>query len=215
MRRRVVAAILANTSDVLLPWAGTTKLRAIAQEVGASSCERVAVVLGTSAAGVSNALTGLPVITLPNVLWSEGVAAAIRCAVAWALRSGADGLLLVHGDQARVDRAHVDSLLSAFRTARCPVASSVYGHLEVPAVFGIESFARLGSLAGDSDARLILRTEPIVQPVPWPDGSVEHAIDVAIESVLDDMTHVVDAAAPTAISDLATGPVVLGPYCAT
>src|SRR5512139_2214535 len=134
MRRRVVAAILANNPGVLLPWAGTTRLRSVAQEVPAASCERVAVIAGARAGTVSSSLEGLPVAIVPDVLWGEGVASAIRCAVAWALRSGADGLMLVDGDQARVDRAHVENLLGAFRSARTPVASYVYGEVGIPAV---------------------------------------------------------------------------------
>ena len=95
MRNRVVATILAPQP---------TTLRSLVRALGA--CERVAVPLGANAAAVAAAVHGLPVATLPNVLWSEGIAAEIRCAVAWALRSGADGLLLVHGEQ-EIDAADV------------------------------------------------------------------------------------------------------------
>ena len=217
MRRRVVAAILASSSDVLLPWAGTTRLRSIAHEVCATSCERVAVVLGPSAGRIATAIQGLPVATLPNVLWSDGVASGTRCAVAWALRSGADGLLLLDGDQALVDRVHVESLLTAFRSTRAPVASYVHGEVGVPAVFGIESFARLGALTGDRDAREVLRTTPIVKAIPWPQGSIERAIDTAIDVALETMVAHVDGVSgvPIAIPDQPSSPVVLAPYCPT
>lgn len=218
MRRRIVAAILADTADVLLPWAGSTRLRSIAQQVCAASCERVAVVLGTSAGSIAGALAGLPITTLPNVLWSDGVSAGVRCAVAWALRSGADGLLLVDGEQARVDRAHVDSLLSAFRNTRAPVASHVRGEVGLPAVFGIESFPRLGQLTGGRDSREVLRTTSIVKAVPWPEGSIERAIDVAIQGALDSaldgiIATAIDIAAPAAIPDLGSAPEVFSPNC--
>ena len=67
MRRRVVGAVLANSSHVLLPWAGTTRLRSIASAACASTCERVAVVVGTAAGSMASALQGLPVATVPNV----------------------------------------------------------------------------------------------------------------------------------------------------
>ena len=175
MRRRVVCAVLAHSSDVLLPWEGTTRLRSIAGAVCAATCERVAVVIGAAAGRMTAALHGLPVATVPNLLWSEGTASAIRCAVAWALRSGADGLLLVD-DQARLDRDHVDTLLAAFRATRTPVASEVAGELGLPAVFGVESFARLGHLTGERDAREVLRTTPTVKVVPWPLPEVPRAI---------------------------------------
>jgi CTP:molybdopterin cytidylyltransferase MocA len=175
MRRRVACALLASSTDVLLPWAGTTRLRAIAGVVCASTCERVGVVVGAAAGRMTAALQGLPVATVPNVLWSEGTASAIRCAVAWALRSGADGLLLVD-DQARLDRDHVETLLATFRATRTPVASEVAGELGLPAVFGIESFARLGHLTGERDAREVLCTTPTVEVVSWPLAEVPTAI---------------------------------------
>lgn len=194
MRRRVVAAILAacptnqgGCPRVLLPWAGTTRLRAVAQAVCAASCERVAAVLGPAAGSIAPALSGLPIATLPNVLWSEGAAASIRCAVAWALRSGADGLLLVHGEQARTGRAHVESLLQAFRSSRAVVASHVCGDVGLPAVFGVETYARLGQLTGDRDARDVLRMTAAVQAIPWPEGAIERAIDAAVDGALDAM----------------------------
>jgi CTP:molybdopterin cytidylyltransferase MocA len=156
MRRRIVAALVGH---------GHAHVRAIAQELCATSCERVAITLGPSAGLIAHALDGVPLVTLPNVLWSEGAAAAIRCAVAWALRSGADGLLLVDGEHA-VERAHVERLLAAFRPAHVPIASTARGEICLPAVFGLESFARLGSLTGDADARTILRTTPNVKAVP-------------------------------------------------
>lgn len=188
MRKRVVAAILtASPTTALLPWAGTTRLRSVAQAICAASCERVAVVLGPAAGSVTSSLTGLPVASLPNVLWSEGSAASMRCAVAWALRTGADGLLLVHGDQARLDRAHVESLLQAFRTSRATVASYVSGDVTLPAVFGVESYAKLGQLTGERDARDVLRLTPVVKAIPWPEGAIESAIDRAIDQALDAM----------------------------
>ncbi|MBA3504118.1 MAG: NTP transferase domain-containing protein, partial [Deltaproteobacteria bacterium] len=184
------------------------------QEVCASSCERVAVVLGSGSGSISAALEGLPVATLPNVLWTAGKSAAIRCAVAWALRSGADGLLFVHGDQARVDRAHVDSLLSAFCETRGPVGSEVHGEVAVPAVFGIESFARLGQLTGNRDTHEILRTTPIVKAIPWPEGAIERAIDSAIDSALGDIrARIRGRSRATTISDLPTDPAVSAPFC--
>lgn len=220
MRRRVVAAILAHTEDVLAPWAGSTRLRSVAQEVCATSCERVAVVLGNSSGRIASALAGLPIATLPNVLWSDGASAAIRCAVAWALRTGSDGLLLVDGEQASLGREHVEGLVSAFRASRAPVASYLFGEVSVPAVFGIESFARLGQLTGDRDAREVLRTTSIVKAVPWPEGSIERASHTAIaaeiQTALDTLVaHAVETRIdPAVIPDPPADPVVLAPTLA-
>lgn len=130
MRRRLAAAIVA-------PAAG----RALVEEVCATSCERVALVLGGLPQSTARAVAGLPVALVPNPAWCEGEAAALRCALAWALRSGADGLLLV--DEAPAARSHLEALLAAFRATGVPAASGRLGAPGLPAVFGVEAFARL------------------------------------------------------------------------
>lgn len=210
MRKRVVAAILAASPTneagcprVLLPWAGSTRLRAVAKAICAASCERVAVVLGPGAGPATSSLQGLPIAT-PDVLWNDGAASPIRRAVAWALRTGADGLLLAHGDQARLDRTHVESLLQAFRSSRATVASYVSGEVTLPAVFGVESYAKLGQLTAGRDARDVLQLTSVVKAIPWPEGAIESAIDRAIDQALDAMVaNALDVTAiPTMIPEI-------------
>lgn len=162
---RIAAAILA---------AGTTEphaVRELAARTCMASCERVAVVLGAAAGVISPALHGLPVRIETNVLWSEGVAASIRIAVAWALRSGCDGLLLVACDQYRVSAAHLERLLAAYRSSRADVVCSRNGHgAGLPAVFHGTLYARLGSLTGCHGAEVVVGTSPGATAVPWPDA---------------------------------------------
>ena len=206
MRRRIVAAILANTPRALLPWSDTSRLRAVAREVCSTSCEKVAVVGNLGAA-----LRGLPVALIPDL--EEGKSAAIRGAVDWALRCGAEGLLLVDGDQAHLDRNHLDSMLRAFRETRVPVSSYVDNDLAMPAVFGVETFARLARLTGDHDARQVLKAAPIVKVIPWPEEWIDRAIDDAIDIVLDDLVErALEAnATPIPISEEVAMRVVLDP----
>ena len=158
--------------------------RELAHEICATTCERVAVVGGPG-------FEGLPLVALAGD------------AIAWALKSGADGLVLVQGDQ-HVDRFHLETLIDAFRHTRTPVASYACGEVGLPAVFGVDSFGRLAQ----HDAREVLRTTPIVKAIPWPLGperAIERAIDAAVEAAIEDMVQAI----PTAIHDQPTAPVIL------
>jgi CTP:molybdopterin cytidylyltransferase MocA len=173
----IAAAILAAGSSSrlgrpkqLLPFRGTTLLRAVAEQTCAASFDRVAVVLGAHAGTIAPTLDGLPLAPLANVLWTEGVASSIRCAVAWALRSACDAILLLVCDQPRLTSSHLENLLSAYRASRRRVASRYANIVGVPAVFDRADFPRLGGLSGDAGAQCMLEDANIVE---WPDGALD------------------------------------------
>jgi CTP:molybdopterin cytidylyltransferase MocA len=164
----------------LLPCRGAPLVRAVASELSATCCDRVVVVLGAHAGVVAPALAGLPIALEVNVLWSEGIASSIRCAVAWALRAGCDRLALVACDQPRLRAAHVDALIALHRTCAGIVASRYAGVAGTPAVFGASDFPSLVALAGDSGARHLLAS---ARTIDWPAGAydVDTPEDVARE----------------------------------
>jgi len=173
----VAAAILAAGASSrlgrpkqLLPFRGTTLLRAVVREVCAASCDRVAVVLGAYAGSVAPELDGLPVASLANVLWTEGMASSIRCGVAWAVRSRCEALLVALCDQPRLTAAHLETLLQVYRRSPGPVASRYAGTLGAPAIFDRASFPALFALTGDAGASRLLAS---ATPVDWPDGALD------------------------------------------
>ena len=157
----------------LLEAHGTTLLRFLATEALASSCDRVAVVLGASAPGAGAALGGLGVSLVRNALWEEGIASSIRCGVSWATREGYDAILLMLCDQPRLRREHLECLLLAFRTTGSIVASRYDGVLGAPAIFDRGTFADLLALRGERGARGILRGARRIVALDWPDGAVD------------------------------------------
>jgi len=156
----------------LLPFRGTTLLREVAREVCGSACDRVGVVVGAHAARAAEAIDALPVEIVHNVLWSEGIAASVRCATAWAIRARCESLVLIVCDQPHLTAAHVDRLLVQHRIVHRPVASGYSGTVGVPAVFGAAEYPELLALAGDCGARRVLgRTR--ISVVDWPAGACD------------------------------------------
>lgn len=156
----------------LLPFRGATLVRAVAAEACASTCARVAVVVGAYAARVVEALDGLPVAIVPNGGWSEGLAASIRAAATWAQRADYDALVLAACDQPHLAAEHVDRLIAHHRERGGAVASHYAGAAGVPALFPARDFPKLLALAGDVGARHVLAS---AQPelVDWPPGACD------------------------------------------
>ena len=172
---KIAAAILATGGsgtvlpDALQPYGGKTRIRALTREACAASFAEVAVVVGAFAKQVRPELAGLPVVTLPNPLWLEGIASSIRVAVAWAVCIRCDALVLVGCDRPELVAGHLDQLCAAYRLTRRSVGSSSGGRVDLPAVFDSVEFPRLFDLAGDvSVGSVLVAAHPAT--VDWPDG---------------------------------------------
>lgn len=158
---RIAAAVLAaGTAD-------PERLRELVGRVCLASVERVAVVLGAGAGTISPALHGLPIRIETNLLWPDGHASSIRAAVAWALRSGCDALMLLACEHHRVTSTHLAKLLAMYRAKPDLVASSGGHGLDVPAVFHGAHYGRLAALSNGHGAHVILNTSPGVSAVDW------------------------------------------------
>ena len=151
-------------------------LLATAVEAACGTHARVAVVLGALAQELPPCLAGYDVEVLFNRCWAEGVATSVHCAVAWAMRRRASGLLLALSDQPHLDTRHLDRLIAKHVVGGGPVAS-VYSDVRgVPAIIPHALFPALLALRGDRGASAILRGRSDVTEVSWPAGAVD--IDV-------------------------------------
>jgi CTP:molybdopterin cytidylyltransferase MocA len=154
-------------------YAGKPLVRHVVDEVTSSSCDAVAVVLGANAAHIAPALQGARATVLENAAWEEGIASSVRTSATWAIASGAGALVLVLADQPLIDGAHVDRLITAFRSG-APAAASLYGGaLGVPALFDASLFDALLALEGDRGAARVLRGCEGAASVSWPEGAVD------------------------------------------
>ena len=199
-RGRVVCVVLGAGASTRLgrpkqlePFAGKPLVRHVVDEVAASSCDAVAVVLGANATGIAPVLEGSAATVLDNATWDEGIASSIRAAATWAKQSGASALVMVLADQPLLDRVHVDRLIDAWRSG-APAAASIYGGaLGVPALFDASLFEELLMLEGDRGAARILRGHDDVVSVDWPEG----AVDVDTEADAAALATLADATLPS------------------
>jgi xanthine dehydrogenase accessory factor len=153
---------------------GQSLLRRIAVEACASTCARVAVVLGAHTDAIFPTLIGLPVTRLDNDRWTEGMASSIRRAVAWAEETGSQALVICVCDQLALEAAHLDRLIATYRSSPASMIGSAYAGLcGVPALFARDRFAALGRLQGDRGAIGLLRDDPGTIGVPWEAGRLD------------------------------------------
>ena len=178
---KIVAAILAAGASTrfgrlkqlfVLP-DGRTLIRHAAEAACASRAERVAVVVGSSAERLSEALSGLALDTVRSPAPNEGIAASVRAATAWAHEHEAEGLVLCVGDQPLLTTSHLDALISNLEQEGGLVASYYDGRAGVPAAFPASSFKALSELSGDEGAAKILRATRNLTLIAWPEGGFD------------------------------------------
>ncbi|HYO53018.1 nucleotidyltransferase family protein [Archangium sp.] len=165
----------------LLVHEGRTLVRRAAEAAEAAGCEPVVVVLGAHGQAVAAELTGLPVRTVDNPEWREGMGRSLRVGVR-ALPE-VDAVLVLLCDQLRVDAAHLKALVDTFTRTRSPIVASGYeGARGVPALFSRALLPELEALEADQGARKVIVRDPSrVVEVPLPGGGedVDTAADLA------------------------------------
>jgi CTP:molybdopterin cytidylyltransferase MocA len=164
----------------LLTRAGTPLVVHVLSQLRAADCGHYAVILGSHAELIRPALAAESCELLDNPGWAEGIAASIRLAAEWARRVHAAALVLAVCDQPRLSGQHVRALCDAAAAGGCAVASGYAGIRGTPAIFPAAWYPRLLQLRGDRGAGGLLRGDPSVQVIEWPDGAVD--IDVEADS---------------------------------
>lgn len=122
---------------------------------------RVAVMLRPSDPARRAALHGLDLAVLPVTGADEGMAASVRCAADWAIRTGADGLILCPADMPELQAEDFSALAQSFNRHGPPLrAASADGKAGHPVLFPAGFLPALAKATGDSGARFVLRCHP-------------------------------------------------------
>jgi molybdenum cofactor cytidylyltransferase len=132
----------------------------------------VVVVSGAHAGAVEAALGALPVRTVRNPRWADGLAGSLRIGVE-AQPAAADACLVMLCDQPAVGAADLYRLVAAWRAAPARMAAAHYGGAPgVPAIFPRATWPALCQLQGDSGARGLLAAGD-VSTVPMPAAAAD------------------------------------------
>jgi molybdenum cofactor cytidylyltransferase len=159
----------------LLNFGGRTLVRRAAETALASECRQVIVVLGWEPERIRPALHGLPVETVVNPSWSDGIGTSIRAGIKVALSRGLDGVVLALADQVLVTSAMLNRLLVTHRESGQPIVASRYaGTVGVPAFFSRVFFSHLLALEPDQGCKgIMLKYAGQVLGVDCPEAAVD------------------------------------------
>src|SRR5687768_10085593 len=147
-------------SKQLLKFQGETLLRRAARSLGESVYFPVVVVLGAEAEIGAAELSGLPVYSVPNESWEDGMSTSVRVGLSriLELEPGADGVIIALCDQPMITTEMLNRFAYEFYEANVPVVSARYdGVAGVPALFSKDLFGELFNLKGDQGARQVIR----------------------------------------------------------
>lgn len=155
----------------LLPFQGTTLIRAAARNALASECSEVVVVLGARAGTIMKELSGLPVRIQCNEDWAKGIGTSIACGVREAMANVAelDVIVLLLADQPRVSELAINQLIDMAASSGAAVVASAYqGTVGVPALFSRALFGELLALPPDQGAKHLIarRSDCVTVPIP-------------------------------------------------
>jgi molybdenum cofactor cytidylyltransferase len=140
----------------LLVHGGKTLVRRAAEAAVAAQCGPVVVVLGAQAQAVASELAGLPVSTVHNPAWEQGMGSSLRVGLR-ALDTAVEAALVMLCDQLRVESGHLRALVESFTRTRASIVASGYeGTRGVPALFSRALFPELETLAPDQGARGVI-----------------------------------------------------------
>jgi molybdenum cofactor cytidylyltransferase len=166
-----------GASKQLLVLRGEALVRRAARAAVEAGLWPAVVVVGARCDEVRAALAGLPVVTVSNPAFAEGMAGSIRLGLARLVECApaVRGVVLLACDQPAVVAAHLTALAAAARREGKPIAASAYGGtVGVPALFAAALFPELLALTGDTGARRLLASDAArVTAVPLPHGELD------------------------------------------
>lgn len=145
---------LGEPKQLLRDHSGEALVHKVAREALAAGAHPIIVVIGAVKIELQAALSDLPVSTVVNTNWSEGLASSIRAGVREATL--VDALLMLTCDMPSVGIPHLTAMLKAAAEGAARVASTYDYTRGIPAIIRREEFAQLEALTGDRGAKALL-----------------------------------------------------------
>ena len=173
------ASIRMGRPKLLLTYGRRTLLRYAAEMAVASICRPILVVLGAYRNQLQSEIDDLPVRSVINERWADGIGSSIQVGVeALNTDDRADSIkavVLMLCDQPYVTADVIHDLVTAYQLNDKGIIASEYdGALGAPALFGREYFAELATIRGAAGAKhLIAAHVSDVVPVPFPRGMTD------------------------------------------
>lgn len=164
---------------LLLTYGSRTFMRHAAETAVASICRPILAVLGAYTDLLKREIEGLPVRSVINERWADGMGSSIQVGVetlnACDRADSTEALVLMLCDQPYVTAAVINDLVTAYhRNGKGIVVSEYDGTLGVPALFRREYFAELATIRAAAGAKQIIAAHASdVVPVPFPGGMTD------------------------------------------
>jgi molybdenum cofactor cytidylyltransferase len=156
---------------LLLPFAGSTVIGHIVDQIAASVVDEVCLVVGPDSAAIRKAFANRPVRIAVNPEPESEMLDSVRCGLR-ALSAECQAVVVVLGDQPGVTAEMVNTLVAAFdgsgKGIAVPVHDGSRGH---PLVFSTRYSERVLTEYDEVGLRGLLRDYPedvLEVPVPWP-----------------------------------------------
>src|SRR5687767_3824022 len=149
-----------GTPKQLVEFKGKSLLRNAVEVALRCACKHVVVVLGSRADEIYKEVCALPVETVINEEWSNGISTSLRKGLTKLTQADPNlaAAVIMLSDQPFVDENTVRSLVDVYKTSGKPIVASEYeGVVGVPALFDRDVFDELLALQGDQGARVVIR----------------------------------------------------------
>jgi molybdenum cofactor cytidylyltransferase len=163
-------------SKQLMAW-GEETLLSHAVGTALKVSDRVAVVLGAQATAHRTALVQLPVMTVENRQWAEGMGSSMKTGVEFIRQSwpDAEAMVVMVCDQPLITPEHLEHLIATFRNQQVPIVASQYGStFGVPVLFSKEMFPFLLQIPNTAGAKKMIQGHlGATAMVPFENGKVD------------------------------------------